>query len=278
MVLTAEQRDAYDLKGFCMVPDLIDAPLLAQLREEYDAELHSTGSGFQNIAAPANSATSDERDRQAPEPGGEVMLQRINMSEISMVFRRLLYNEQMLDAAEQLMGDEAPGLQLFHDQALHKPAVEPHVGSFGGNMQWHQDNAYWRCQPAELLSCWIALDDVSEDNGALRMVPGSFTTGLEGIPMPSGHREDGDAYRREHIDPVFDVSQAETLAPLSAGGAIFHHCRCLHSSLPNRTERQRRAFVVHFMAPGTVGSDGSVLESSWQRPILRLRGSGVAKL
>jgi ectoine hydroxylase-related dioxygenase (phytanoyl-CoA dioxygenase family) len=96
--------------------------------------------------------------------------------------------------------------------------------------------------------------------------------------MPSGHREDGDTYRREHIDPVFDVSQAETLAPLPAGGAVFHHCRCLHSSLPNRTERQRRAFVIHFMPPGTVDASGSVLESSWQRPILRLQGNGVAKL
>jgi phytanoyl-CoA hydroxylase len=146
-------------------------------------------------------------------------------------------------------------------------------------MQWHQDNAYWRCQPANLLSCWIALDDVSEDNGALRMVPGSFTTGLEGISMPSGHREDGDAYRRQHIDPIFDVSQAETLAPLPAGGAVFHHCRCLHSSLPNHTERQRRAIVVHLMAPGTAGADGSAFASSWHRPILRLRTtSGIAKL
>jgi ectoine hydroxylase-related dioxygenase (phytanoyl-CoA dioxygenase family) len=134
-----------------------------------------------------------------------------------------------------------------------------------------QDNAYWKCQQANLMSCWVALDDVTAENGALRMMPGSFATSLEGTAMPNGHREDGDEYRRQHIDPLFDISQAETLAPLAAGSVIFHHCRCLHSSLPNRTSMQRRAFVIHMMAPGTAGADGAVLESSWQRPVLRLR-------
>lgn len=77
-------------------------------------------------------------------------------------------------------------------------------------------------------------------------------------------------------DPVFDVTTAETLAPLAAGGAVFHHCRCLHSSLPNRTSQQRRAFVIHLMAPGTVGADGTVLQSSWARPVLRLRPPAAA--
>ena len=263
MALAAE----YAEKGFVVVPNLIDAPLLARLREAYDAELRSPESGFHNIAS---AAAEPGRGAQDPEEGGEVMLQRMNMCEVSMEFRKLLYDERILDVAEALMGPGAGGLQLFHDQALHKPAADPRRGSYGGNMQWHQDNAYWRCEPANLLSCWLALDDVSADNGALRMVPGSFATRLEAPPAME-HREDGDAYRRQHIDPVFDVSAAETLAPLAAGGAVFHHCRCLHSSLPNRSGRQRRAFVIHLMAPGTAGADGTELQSSWARPVLRLR-------
>jgi hypothetical protein len=85
---------------------------------------------------------------------------------------------------------------------------------------------------------------------------------FESRVLPAGHREDGDAYRREHIDPLFDVSLAETLAPLPAGSVIFHSCRCLHSSLPNRSNRQRRAHVMHLMQPGTTGHDGAVLVRS----------------
>lgn len=140
--LTAEQRDGYARKGFCMIPDLIDATLLATLREEYDAELRSPTSGFHNIAAPPSSDHAS--DKQAPEPGGEVMLQRINMCEISMAFRRLLYNDRMLDAAEELMaltGDEPTGLQLYHDQALYKPAADPRAGSFGTYVARTKDNS-----------------------------------------------------------------------------------------------------------------------------------------
>ena len=275
--ISAAQREAYATKGFVAVPGLIDGKLLAALREEYDRELRAADSGFHNIAAPSSDgrgarSRADGRSpvSQDPSEEGEVMLQRMNMCEVSMEFRKLLHHEGMLDVAQELMGG-ASGLQLFHDQALYKPGLDPSSDSFGGNMQWHQDNGYWKCEPANLMSCWIALDDVTEDNGALRMVPGSFTTGLaEGTPMPQAHREDGDAYRKEHIDPVFDVTTAETLAPLAAGSAVFHHCRCLHSSLPNRTARQRRAFVIHLMVPGTAGADGTVFESSWARPILRL--------
>ena len=34
-----------------------------------------------------------------------------------------------------------PTIQLFHDQALFKPA---HTG---GPIHWHQDNGYWQCEP-----------------------------------------------------------------------------------------------------------------------------------
>jgi hypothetical protein len=82
-MLTAEQRDAYQTKGFVAVHGLIDDPaLLAELREAYDRELRSPDSGFHNIAAPSTLQGSARRqsmlvrfgreERQAPEPGGEV--------------------------------------------------------------------------------------------------------------------------------------------------------------------------------------------------------------
>jgi ectoine hydroxylase-related dioxygenase (phytanoyl-CoA dioxygenase family) len=47
--------------------------------------------------------------------------------------------------------------------------------------------------------------------------------------------------------------------PLPAGSAMFHHCQTLHRTLPNRTERQRRAWVIHYMPSGTT-QRGKVLE------------------
>ena len=45
------------------------------------------------------------------------MLQIMQMCERNLHYRRLLYNEQILDVVEDLIG---PNIQLFHDRALYK--------------------------------------------------------------------------------------------------------------------------------------------------------------
>jgi ectoine hydroxylase-related dioxygenase (phytanoyl-CoA dioxygenase family) len=178
------------------------------------------------------------------------MLQIMQCCERSLAFRRLLYNESILDIAEDLIG---PRIQLFHDQALFKPAHH------GGPIHWHQDNGYWKCLPANLVSCWLTLDDVDVTNGAMHLSLGSHLA----------------AHGHERGDVLLDASEALTdvepvVVDLSAGGAMFHHCQALHSTPPNRTDRQRRAFAIHFMTPGTRNVHGD-MPVSFSRPLLRSR-------
>ena len=49
----------------------------------------------------------------------------------------------------------------------------------------HQDNYYFCLRPANVLTMWMALDPVDEENGCLRYIPGSH---LEGI-RPHGRSE-----------------------------------------------------------------------------------------
>ena len=73
------------------------------------------------------------------------------------------------------------------------------------------------------------------------------------------------------IGDQIDESQAE-IVDLPAGGVMFHHCQTLHYTPPNATDRQRRAFAIHFMPPGTrSGQTGQSLEISFARPVLRAR-------
>ena len=66
---------------------------------------------------------------EEPETATE-MLQIMQMCERSIPFRKLLYNEAILDIVESLIG---PNIQLFHDQALYKPAHH------GDAVYWHQE-------------------------------------------------------------------------------------------------------------------------------------------
>jgi ectoine hydroxylase-related dioxygenase (phytanoyl-CoA dioxygenase family) len=55
---------------------------------------------------------------------------------------------------------------------------------------------------------------------------------------------------------------------LPAGGCMFHHCQTLHYTGPNTTDRQRRAFSIHYMPVGTRDGNGVVMQVGWSRPQL----------
>jgi ectoine hydroxylase-related dioxygenase (phytanoyl-CoA dioxygenase family) len=178
----------------------------------------------------------------------------MQMCERSLDFRQLLYDGRILDIAEDLIG---PNIQLFHDQALFKPAHH------GGSVFWHQDNAYWQCVPANLVSCWLTLDDVNVENGAMHLMPGSHLT-------PLGHDRAKKGGSLLDIGDQIDQTQA-SVVDLPAGGVLFHHCQTLHYTPPNNTDRQRRAFAIHFMPPGTrQAATGDFLPVSFGRPMLRM--------
>jgi len=241
--LTQEQIDTFRSEGYIPIGKLIEDSDLEELRSEYDRTFDEAREStlYRNLSADGGAAQRHDEGAE------EEMLQIMQMCERSLAFRRLLYHEPILDIAEDLIG---PNIQLFHDQALFKPAHH------GGPIHPHQDNAYWRCLPANLVSCWLTLDDVDVDNGAMHLLPGSHLAAM-------GH-ERGDVL----LDAGTPDPAESRVVPLPAGGALFHHCQTLHFTPPNRTDRQRRAFAIHFMTPGT-RSPGGELPIGFSRPLLR---------
>src|SRR5439155_10079851 len=81
------------------------------------------------------------------------------------VFAAHARNDALLDVVEQLLG--LP-LSLYADQALLKPPFH------GSEKPEHQDNAYFRVEPADhVITCWAALDDADLDNGCMHYDPAS---------------------------------------------------------------------------------------------------------
>ena len=246
MTLTQDQIDHFRERGFLVYGPLLKADEIEVLRREYDHEfaLAEENGRYRNLAI------SDTPDLAAKRNAPRRMLQIMQMCERNLHFRRLIYDARILDVFTDLLG---PNLMLFHDQALFKPARH------GGVVTWHQDNAYWKCHPANLVSCWLTLDDVDVHNGAMHLLPGSHL-------RPAAHQTSKETGALLETD----VGGAQpVIVDLPAGGCMFHHCQTLHYTPPNNTERQRRAFAIHVMPPGTRGRDGQIMPVSFARPMLR---------
>ena len=156
-------------------------------------------------------------------------------------FHDLFWNPAFTRAASQLLGDVS--VRLWHDQLFCKPAHH------GGVVAWHQDYSYWTCtRPMQHLTCWVALDDATTENGCLNYIPGSHRWGLLDRPNLAGDMNCLMEFLNDKQKAAFKPIPIE----LKKGYATFHHPLLVHGSHENKSERSRRAFVLNAFADGTM--------------------------
>jgi ectoine hydroxylase-related dioxygenase (phytanoyl-CoA dioxygenase family) len=141
-------------------------------------------------------------------------------------------------------------VRFWHDQLFCKPPRH------GGVVAWHQDYSYWtRTKPIAHLTCWIALDDVSCENGCLHYIPGSHRWPL--LPI-TGLAGDMNA-----IQSVLSDEQKTQFRPTPVefpkGYATFHHPLTIHGSFANRSDHPRRGLVINVFRDGTVSDSDEPL-------------------
>jgi ectoine hydroxylase-related dioxygenase (phytanoyl-CoA dioxygenase family) len=132
------------------------------------------------------------------------------------------------------------GTRLNQDGCLWKPAQSK-------GLSFHQDVNYiqWII-PHEMVTCWIALDDVVANTGTLEYIPKSHRWGIGQRPTDFHDPEDYQAMARQ---AAALVNQELKIIPVEipAGGAAFHHCWLWHGSGPNTSQCDRRALALHCM-------------------------------
>lgn len=139
----------------------------------------------------------------------------------------------------------------FHLAALatvrrHLDALDPDLEPFmiaattkghtnGGPVRYHQDWTYTDERVVRPVFLWCPLVDVDDDNGALRVIPGSQTWTDHIRPSRS-------EIASEHIQD--DLGPAGIVVPMRAGDALLFDPALLHGSGPNRSDQPRPAFTV----------------------------------
>lgn len=165
-------------------------------------------------------------------------------------FHDLLWHPAITTPAKQLLN---ASVRFWHDQLFCKPARH------GGVVAWHQDYSYWtRSGPMNHLTCWIALENATIENGCIHYIKGSHRWEL--LPIT------GLAGGMDSIRNVLSEDQAsafETPVPieLKAGQIVFHHPLTVHGSFENRTSRSRKATVVNLISDGVTSQTNEPLLS-----------------
>ena len=220
-MLSLEQITRYHHDGFIVVPGIVSATDIAELRRATD-----------DIMARAADVT-DHDPIYDLEPGhtrDSVRVRRIkNPDRVHPAFAALTRHSGIAECLQQLWNG---GVRYDIAKLNMKSA------GFGSPVEWHQDWAFYPHSNDDLAAVGIMLDDIDEDNGPLQIVPGSHTG-----PIFDHHVDGRFCGAIDATTPGLQLDTARScIGP--AGSITIHHVRAVHGSAPNLSGRPRR-FLLH---------------------------------
>ncbi len=204
----------YKEEGYLCLPGLIAPDTAEALREEVLDVLDANG-------------FSRERLNQAD--GSADKLRQYFQYLKTQRLHELVQGENIRSLASQLIEGAAH---------VYLPFTAVKAGGGGGQFHFHQDNNYTQHEPAMgSINIWVALVDMTPENGCLQVVPRSHLKGQ----IASHNSDDGDNHQQIDVDPIDCLP-----IRMRAGDAVAFTRWTVHGSGPNHTDRPRVAYALQF--------------------------------
>ncbi len=151
-----------------------------------------------------------------------------HLADNDAVFRRVAAHPNVVKVLTELL---SPNLKLWFDHLYNKPPYN-NSGLYGGANRFHQDGFFQYDRRS--VTCWIALDEVTEENGCFHYVP---------ITADYGQVRFDEGVAAELTSAELEQAVLVTLKP---GDAAFHDRWTMHSTGPNETGQHRRGWAMHY--------------------------------
>lgn len=245
-ILAPQQMATYARDGYLVLPEVLTESELARLEAVFERFIRGEVSGmrrdFCDMSGPYGRAFEDFNLVNA------VLPRLYEPALADNVFER-----RATSIARQLMGDDAV---LDYDQFLAKRPRRAEAV-----FAWHQDLGYWPSGTPDTrtVTCSLALDDATPENGCLRVVPGSHLEPRLRPHRPSAWSTSPELRAEAHTLSLqlTDRDQVVTL-PVRRRGITVHNERIVHGSAGNQTAGWRRTYVVAHRSRQTVAYERSI--------------------
>lgn len=231
-VVSPQHRAAYQREGFFVLENVVPASHLQLLRDKVDeniahidAEMDARGVTRLGINHKDSRYFVGGYKPEDPAIGA------------------FIFSDLMAQITRATLGDN---VYLFHEQYVVKAAEK------GGKFSWHQDSGYvGHPHHKPYLTCWVTLDDVTEANGTVYLLPYE-RAGTRAFVEHRRDEESGDRVGYFGDDPGVPI-----IAP--AGSVACFSSTVFHRSGPNTTNKMRRIYLPQYSAEPVMSADGSKL-------------------
>lgn len=233
-MLTDSHIVQFQQDGFVIIEGFVEQPVVEQLRSRFEPLFAGE---FETGIQP------DEWNWRSGRDAPDLTRQICNGWKADLTVAATVTRTDVGRICAQLRG--WPGARINQDNVIWKPPGAKALG-------FHQDESYqsW-IVPAQMMTCWITLDDTRVEQGTIEYVRGSHRWPLSD-PIESFHAPE---------DPLADLRRAAAacgteidIVPIvvPAGSAVFHHGKTWHGSRANSGSGMRRSVVAHCMSSDCV--------------------------
>lgn len=238
--LTAEQLTHYQEEGYIILENLFSGDEMNRIRTVIDAldaeseqALKAKGQDFISMANQINFTA--------------------NINFRSPDLQRFIADRRFVDITTAILG---PDTKLYWDQSVYK---RPEASR---DFPWHQDNGYVPTEPVHYVTCWLALEDATLENGCIWVQPRSHKKGF--VP-----------HIKTDIGWICYYGDIEGIpVELKKGSMVVFHSLLFHRSTPNRSKTDtRKGYVIQYSVDGAFNPDsGAVFRNG---PLIAKDGKAV---
>jgi ectoine hydroxylase-related dioxygenase (phytanoyl-CoA dioxygenase family) len=223
MKINETQKENYLNEGFLIVPDFLNTSELNTIRKICDTSI--------------SEVENEMKSRKITHDRINVLGKKYFIKDVRKKhpeLNEIIFNKKTAEVCKATIGDTA---------FLHNEQFVVKMKDSSSNFAWHQDSGYSVYQGVAAphkpyLTCWIALDDMSEANGTISVLPFSRSPSRELIE----HKWD----KNLNAMVGYIGEDQGDLVEVAAGTLVAFSSFLLHKSGANLTSNPRRSYFIAF--------------------------------
>ncbi len=158
---------------------------------------------------------------------GSMIKQISSLDQHDLFFHNILFSSRLIELSELLLNDNVipKNLAYFNKPPLIGKATPP-----------HQDGYYFKINPPQALTVWVALESSDEENGNVKYVKGSHLKGM---------RQHGMSETLGFSQQILDFGTEKDLSNevsirVKPGDILVHHSLTIHRANMNMSKSRSR--------------------------------------
>lgn len=251
--LSDVERDQFWREGYLVLSNVISETLLTQMKQTFNLWVEDSRNHIEPYGYTINN--HPRFDLETSHSLEKPALRRVNAPvEISDTFYEAMASSNMTDCVSALLG---PNIKFHHSKINSKnPGGETEV-------RWHQDFTFTPHTNDDVVTALLMIDDVSEENGPLEVLPRSHRGPLYSL----WHNGKFTGAVAEEISSTAQKSAELCLG--SAGSVCFMHSRLLHASKANLSDKPRTLFICVFSSDDAIPCSPNPMPNKYEGLMVR---------